>query len=37
VLPIRTGEMLVTVTYHLAQVGLIAGFLFHEVPLWIPY
>jgi hypothetical protein len=25
------------VTYHLAQVGLIAGFLFHEVPLWIPY
>jgi len=35
--PIRTGEMQVTVTYHLAQVGLIAGFLFHEVPLWIPY
>ena len=35
--PIRTGEMLVTVTYHLAQIGLIAGYLMHGVPLWIPY
>lgn len=35
--PIRTAEMLVTVTYHLAQIGLIAGFLSHGVPLWIPY
>ncbi len=35
--PIRTAEMLVTVTYHLAQIALIAGFLMHGVPLWIPY
>lgn len=35
--PIRTGEMLVTVTYHLAQIALTAGYLMHGVPLWIPY
>ncbi len=35
--PIRTGEMLVTVTYHLAQFAIIAGYLMHGVPLWIPY
>jgi uncharacterized membrane protein YhhN len=35
--PIRTAEMLVTVTYHLAQIAIIAGYLLHNVPLWIPY
>lgn len=35
--PIRTGEMLVTVTYHLAQIAIISGYLMHGVPLWIPY
>ncbi len=35
--PIRTAEMLVTVTYHLAQIAIIAGYLLHGVPLWIPY
>lgn len=35
--PIRTGEMLVTVTYHLAQIAIITGYLMHNVPLWVPY
>ncbi|PWH18959.1 MAG: hypothetical protein DDG59_04635 [Anaerolineae bacterium] len=35
--PIRTAEMLVTITYHLAQIGIIAAYLAHSVPLWIPY
>lgn len=35
--PIRTGEMLVTVTYHLAQIAIIAAYLTREGPLWIPY
>lgn len=35
--PIRTGEMLVTVTYHLAQFAIIAAYLMHGVPLWVPY